>query len=206
MGEEENKPAVSRRRLLRRAGTVAAGVGVVGAASAVGASPAQAADNDPMLVGHSHTGTSKTSLDSGNNTTPTFKLSNPNAAGVPLELKPVMLDENEVSPVVPMAVPSGSTYVDNWGDVHVIGKAGGTGTNLDLMSYSATWSAQPFPIAPLRLVDTRGDHSGNYNAAQGYGTFFVSNANFSQPVGPINPNRKLLPKNGDASTPTWWST
>jgi hypothetical protein len=85
--------------------------------------------------------------------------------------------------------------------VHVIGKQSGVGANLDLMSYSATWSTQPFPVAAFRLVDTRGKNDGVYNSLYGFGTTFVSGANFSSPAGGIDNNRKMLPKNGSSLTP-----
>jgi hypothetical protein len=154
MGEEK-KPAVSRRGLLRRAGTVAAGVGVAGAAGAVAANPAQAADGDNLVIGQANTGTAKTTLTSGASDTPALKLANNAANGVPLELQPVNLDVNGNTPVNAATVPVGSTYVDRWGDVHTVGDAQvNAGAHYDLMLYSPTWAFMPFPVAPARIVST----------------------------------------------------
>jgi hypothetical protein len=150
---EENKPAVSRRRLLRRAGTVAAGMGVVGAASAVGATPALAANNDPVLVGGTHTGTAKTSLTTGDASNAALKLANPNTAGVPLELPPLPFT-NGASPVNPANQQLGATYTDRWGDVHVVGDQNGLSPKYDLMLYSPTWATATYPVQGQRLVHT----------------------------------------------------
>jgi hypothetical protein len=151
MGEEEAKPAVTRRGLLRRASTVAAGVGVVAAASAA---PALAADGDAIQVGGTYTGSSKTSLSSGDGTHAALKLANAASNGAPLELQPVDLVAG-ASPVSASGNPVGTTYVDRWGDVHVVGDAQvNAGPHYDLMLYSPTWAFMPVPVPPARIVST----------------------------------------------------
>lgn len=72
---EEN--AVNRRRLLRRAGTVAAGLGAAGVASAVAATPASAAAGDPVLLKPDNDGGVNTTGITSTNATSTLALANP---------------------------------------------------------------------------------------------------------------------------------
>lgn len=179
---EENKPAVSRRGLLRRAGTVAAGVGAAGAATAAFGSPAHAADNDPIVVGGEFTG-STTTLTSNSATAAALKLGNTgNAAS--LELMPVTLNEDESSPVSPDSVPAGTTYVDTFGDVHVIGAGSGTSPHYDLMLYSPTWASMPIPMPPARIVST---YPGD--AAWGRDLIVPGSATYDS-------SGRVIPKNG----------
>lgn len=148
---EETKPAVSRRGLLRRTATVAAGVGVVGAASAT---PALAANGDNITVGGTVSGTSKTSLTTGDGNNPALKLANASSSGAPLELAPVNFSSG-VSPVSAAANPVGTTYVDRWGDVHVVGDAQvNAGPHYDLMLYSPSWATAVYPFDADRIVHT----------------------------------------------------
>jgi hypothetical protein len=79
---ESEKSTVDRRRLLRRAGTVAAGVAGAGVAGAVAATPAQAAPGDPVVQGATNNaGTASTTVTSNSPTAPTLILSNPNETG-----------------------------------------------------------------------------------------------------------------------------
>ena len=176
---EETKPAVSRRGLLRRAGTVAAGVGVVGVATA---SPAQAAEG-PINIDVENLGDATTTLTAGTGNRAALKLSNA-STGAPLELDPVEF-------VDPGLVPPGSTYTDSWGDVHVTGTSGDV--KFDNMLYSPTWATMVFPVPTFRLVDTRGGTSGQYDPNHGYGRYYLSNATYS--------GDRLMPKNGGAGVP-----
>lgn len=149
--QEETKPAVSRRGLLRRAGTVAAGAGAVGVAAAVAGSPAHATNGQALTHGGTFDApASKTTINGGDAANPTLKLANPSAAGVPLELKPSTNAVNIAS------VPPGSTYVDPFGDVHVIAEVDDEGelVRWDNMSYSPTWATMTVPVPPKTLVHT----------------------------------------------------
>lgn len=180
---EETKPAVNRRGLLRRAGAVAAGMGVAGVVTTTAATPAQAA-GVPIDIDADNFGEATTSLTAGTNTTATLKLANA-ATGAPLELEPVEF-------VSPSDVPVGTTYADSWGDVHVTGIGGGD-VKFDNLLYSPTWASMVFPVSSFRLVDTRGGVYTEEHPTFGWGRTHIEGAIFS--------GDRLQPKNGDANTP-----
>lgn len=148
---EENKPEVTRRRLLRRAGTLAAGAGVAGVASAALGSPAQAADGGPVVIGGNNTGTATTSLTAGNRTTVTLNLANA-ADGPSLTTKVVTTDVAGNAPFDPEEVAPGTVFADQFGDMHVVGEDEiGSFSN---MMYSPTWAYMTVPWSPLKIVHT----------------------------------------------------
>jgi len=106
---EEIKPAVSRRGLLRRASTVAAGVGVVAAASAA---PALAADGDAIQVGGTYTGGAKTSLTSGNSNTPVLKLANDGAISFAPSATGESFDQTIARTAITQALVEGRSSVE----------------------------------------------------------------------------------------------
>ncbi|HTF09972.1 MAG TPA: hypothetical protein VK659_17535, partial [Asanoa sp.] len=77
MSTETPESNLGRRRLLRRAGTVAAGVVGAGAVGAVAAAPAQASPGDPVVQGTNN---------NGDTTEPLVTLNNP--SGPALNLAP----------------------------------------------------------------------------------------------------------------------
>ena len=85
MQEQDNDEdrSVNRRRLLRRAGTVAAGVAGAGVVSAVVSSPAQAATGDNFVLGTANTAGATTKLTAGDATQPALRLENAVAGGAP---------------------------------------------------------------------------------------------------------------------------
>jgi hypothetical protein len=155
--EQENERAVDRRRLLRRAGTVAAGLGAAGVATAVSATPASAADGEAVLVGGAYTGTT-TTLGSSATTAP-LKLTND--VGPQLQLGPL-------SPAsFPATEPApGSVIVDTWGDVTTVGQG-----NPELPAYynplySPTWASMVVPVSPMRWLVTLPNWSGPFGGGR----------------------------------------
>lgn len=152
--QEEQEHAVDRRRLLRRAGTVAAGVagaGVVGAVAAPGA--AQAAPGDPVLQGRANnvgTADTTTIANSGGGS-PTLALTNSGTdaegfAGPALRLTP----SGAISP----GAPTGSLSVDEGGGLWQV-------VEFDAVRYQAAVYSNAnanitVPLAvPQRVLDTR---------------------------------------------------
>ncbi|MDG4822148.1 hypothetical protein O7635_09810 [Asanoa sp. WMMD1127] len=133
-----SEEAIARRRLLRRAGTVAAGVVGAGAVGAAVGSPAQADPGDALVQGPNAdvaptqlTGRADAAL-----------LTLDNAGGPALRLVPsnTVLDGD----------PVGSLCVDQTGNIYVVQRPGETFTVHTTMNTS-----QLVPIVPQRLVDTR---------------------------------------------------
>lgn len=165
MQEQDNDEdrSVNRRRLLRRAGTVAAGVAGAGVVSAVVSSPAQAATGDNFVLGTANTAGATTKLTAGDATQPALRLENAVAGGAPLSVGPLVTtgtpsDPNTwVTQKASTQAPVGSVYADDFGDVHVIGAplGGQLGPQYDNMLYSPTWATMVAPIRPVRWVDTR---------------------------------------------------
>ncbi|MEV0268604.1 hypothetical protein AB0H43_07500 [Hamadaea sp. NPDC050747] len=133
--------AVDRRRLLRRASTVAAGLGAAGVASAVAATPANAAAGDPVLLGDNDAGAATTSITSSSNAS-TLTLSN-TGNGAPIVLPSKQLPTNGD------AIVDGGVY--NFGGYLYYGYAGGLAS-----IYDDSWSTMTMPlVAPERILDTR---------------------------------------------------
>ncbi|MBM0234626.1 hypothetical protein JNW91_24055 [Micromonospora sp. STR1_7] len=154
MTEHEDK-TVNRRRLLRRAGTVAAGVAgstVVGAAIAA---PAQAAPGDPVVQGANNaagaTSTSLTSTAAG----ATLQLGNTNTttAGDGTVLARPALRLTPSGEVLHGDSLGGSIGMDTYGNIQVVSEFGG-GKYLEYVHTTGN-SNQIVSIVPQRLVDTR---------------------------------------------------
>jgi hypothetical protein len=156
----ENRP-LDRRRLLRRAGTVAAGVAGAGVVGAVAAAPAEAANGDPFILGNANTADATSTLTAGNAANPALRLEN--ATGAPLSVRPLATTGNPADPSTWVTeppstqAPVGSVYADDFGDLHVIGQplGGALGPKYANMLYSPTWATMVAPITPIRWVDTR---------------------------------------------------
>jgi hypothetical protein len=132
MSTETPESNLGRRRLLRRAGTVAAGVVGAGAVSAAVAGPAQAAPGDPIKQGNNDAG-----------------------AGV---TEPMVTLDNKEGPALNLA-PSGSTNgddpigslrVDGGGNIWTLATPG-----LPEMVHTSFTATQLVPIVPQRILDTR---------------------------------------------------
>ncbi|MDG4822149.1 hypothetical protein O7635_09815 [Asanoa sp. WMMD1127] len=130
MSTETPDSGLGRRRLLRRASTVAAGVVGAGAVSAAMAAPAQAAAGEPIVQGENTAAT------------PDPMVTLANTDGPALNLAPSsMLTGDE---------PVGSLRVDEFGNLWTIAIEGLP--EMVLTSYTAT---ALIPVVPSRILDTR---------------------------------------------------
>ncbi|MFI7606843.1 hypothetical protein ACIBTV_17105 [Micromonospora sp. NPDC049366] len=150
MTEKQDKN-VDRRQLLRRAGTVAAGVAGTTVVGAAIASPAQADPGQPVLQGGNNlAGATSTSL-TNTSTGPTLRLDNTSStaegdaslSGPPLQLVPRGDYLSDQSPV-------GSVGVDAYGNFQVVSVPGW----VDYLHTTGN-SNRIVPITPQRVVDTR---------------------------------------------------
>jgi hypothetical protein len=164
MDEEQKDHQVGRRRLLRGAGAVVAGVAGAGAASALVATPAEASQGSAVLAGVSNTETDATVINLTGATSPESKtaLRLTNTAGAGLTIDPVNTSTVSTAP------PAGSVFIDQFGDIHTVGDAG-TGKFNNIM-YSPTWATMPVPVRPTRWLDTRGLGPGTSHVVPGSGT------------------------------------
>jgi len=145
--------SINRRRLLRRAGTIAAAVAGAGAVAAV-ATPAEAANGDPVLAGLGVTATNTTTISAHDLAEPTLKLEN-NTTGAPLAVLPLVTNLGTGTTEQPsLASPVGSLFGDDFGDFWGIGDPDATGRYRNLL-YSPTWATMVVPISPIRYMDTR---------------------------------------------------
>lgn len=185
---EETTPAVSRRRLLRRAGTVAAGVGAAGLASTVAASPAQAVDV-PVLLDQQNLGAGTTGIKGGTAASVAVTLGNDNGPALALKTHNQLINASNF--------PLGTVYTDDDGDILMVGRfdpANPESSHFVNAAYSQNWAQMPIPVQSFRLVDTRGPNDGSYDPSFGFGRFFLSSATYDA-QGRVNP------KFGNASTP-----
>ncbi|MEV4535630.1 hypothetical protein AB0J82_17550 [Asanoa sp. NPDC049518] len=148
MSTETPDSSLGRRRLLRRAGTVAAGVVGAGAVSAAVAAPAQASPGDPVVQG----------INTGEGTDPMVTLEN--LEGPALNLAP----SGEIAPDAPV----GSLRVDGAGNIWTLAVPG-----LPEMVHTSFTATQLVPIIPQRVLDTRSaagrayviNQAGNFDSA-----------------------------------------
>ncbi|WP_433265393.1 hypothetical protein ACQPWR_32750 [Micromonospora vinacea] len=154
MTENQDK-TVDRRRLLRRAGTVAAGVAgstVVGAAVA---GPAQAAPGDPVLQGRANSaGTATTNLTS-TAAGPTLQLANPAIISEDgLDLARPSLQLTPSGDYLHQDSQPGSIGMDNYGNLQVVAGQYNGEALVDYVHTSGN-SNRIVPIMPQRVIDTR---------------------------------------------------
>lgn len=135
----------NRRRLLRRAATVAATTAGAGVAAAVGLpGTAQAAPGDNLVMGTTNdAGPATTTL---NGAYPTLTLKN--SAGAPLRLVP----GDAIYPQV-LDAPVGTLAVDNQGDLFV--RAGTVGQETNGWAWTTEWATTSVAVRPTRVLDTR---------------------------------------------------
>ncbi|MCO1596325.1 hypothetical protein M8C17_14275 [Micromonospora sp. RHAY321] len=153
MTEHEDK-TVNRRRLLRRAGTVAAGVAGTTVVGAAVAGPAQADPGQAVLQGAANNAGATTTALTSTGAGATLRLENTSTTTVDgtvfarpsLQLTP---RGNVLNP----ASEAGSIGMDTDGNIQVVAEFGG----YKYLEYVHTTgnSNQIVPITPQRLVDTR---------------------------------------------------
>jgi hypothetical protein len=176
--EEEAQPSVNRRRLLRKAGAVVAGVGAAGVATAIAADPAAATVGDNVVAGQAvDAGGATTSISSASPTNPTLQLTN--STGPSLRLAP--------------------TTATLWGVTAPVGSlnASGGGAVLEYQShtdftaevYTSARATQLWPVNPFRVLDTR--NLGGYPA--GYkGREYILNPSVLNSDGTLKARQTLL--------------
>jgi hypothetical protein len=202
MLEEQENRKVNRRRLLRRAGTVVAGVAGAGVVGAVVANPAQAANGGPVVIGAGNTGTSTTSLSMTDANTPTLSLVNGNTDGPALALSPVdtLNDDGTANDTPTSNGPVGILIADEFGVLWGIGDPDNSGKYLNLL-YSPTWAAMTIPTDPFRWLDTR---PGKTIVGGVPGRTFVSSGSFDgsgRVIAHGNNNPDLVLEFGDILIP-----
>ncbi|MFC8618292.1 hypothetical protein ACFT9M_18015 [Micromonospora purpureochromogenes] len=151
--------AVGRRHLLRRAGTVAAGLAGSAAVGAAAASPAQAAPGDPVLQGRVNEAGTPTTLRGGSRTSAPLRLENTavetDPDGVPrsgpaLRLTPTGRGLGWQSEV-------GSVSMDTSGTIWAVTSPGLPPMDGNFVEYVRTNanSNELVPVVPQRVIDTR---------------------------------------------------
>ncbi|MFI6266328.1 hypothetical protein [Micromonospora sp. NPDC051006] len=137
----------NRRRLLRRAATVAATTAGAGVAAAVGMpAAAQAAPGDNLVMG--------TANDAGPATTGLTHTDTPlvlsNSAGAPLRLVP---GESLYPQVLESEV--GTLAVDDMGDLFVRAGADSGDNGVNGWAWTSEWATTSVAVPPTRVLDTR---------------------------------------------------
>ncbi|MFI6782288.1 hypothetical protein [Micromonospora sp. NPDC050276] len=152
MTENQDK-TVDRRRLLRRAGTVAAGV--AGTAVVGAAAPAQAAPGDPLILGTGNLAGNATTALVGNGTGATLQLTSTSKTTAPdgTVLARPALQLTPIGDALHGDSPGGSIGMDTYGNLQVVAAYGG-GNYLEYVHTTGN-SNQIVPIMPQRVVDTR---------------------------------------------------
>jgi hypothetical protein len=154
--QEHDDRALNRRRLLRRAGTVAAGVAGAGVVGAATARSAYAADGQPLVLGQSNTEETQTTLTNTTGSAAQNTLRLENGTGAALSLQPLVTDPGSGGIAPPStAAPVGSLYADDWGDFYGVGQPAGTGQKFITPLYSPNWATMVVPTSPFRFLDTR---------------------------------------------------
>ena len=159
MDEELINRRVARRRLLAKAGTVAATVAGAGAVSAAIASPAEAAPGQNLVIGQVNDGgTVTTALDNASVSNATLALANDGTAtvsglkkaGAPLTLVPN--GDYVLGPV-------GSLGVSTDGTLWSTGNDPASGAFADFVRTGSN-STIVYPFAPVRMLETRPEQAG----------------------------------------------
>ncbi|MEU1754277.1 hypothetical protein ABZ436_16635 [Micromonospora matsumotoense] len=134
-----------RRRLLRRAATVAVTTAGAGVAATVGLpGTARAAPGDQLTMGTTNdAGAATTTLSLGY-----AGLTLRNTAGAPLRLVP----GEKVYPQV-LDSPTGTVAVDPSGDLFV--QAGPPGNGVNSWVWTSEWATTSVPVRPTRVLDSR---------------------------------------------------
>ncbi|WP_346537512.1 hypothetical protein [Micromonospora sp. DPT] len=149
---------VGRRHLLRRAGTVAAGLAGTAAVGAAAAGPAQAAPGQPLLQGQVNEAATPTTVRGGSATSATLRLENPTitdmegvqVASPTLRLTPTGESINWKSEV-------GSVTMDRYGTIWAVTSEGLPPMEGNFVEYvrTNTNTNQLVPVVPQRVIDTR---------------------------------------------------
>ncbi|MGK5441189.1 hypothetical protein ACSNN7_05085 [Micromonospora sp. URMC 105] len=156
--KKDQDSAVGRRHLLRRAGTVAAGLAGTAAVGAAAAGPAQAAPGDPVLQGQVNEAGTATTLRGGSATSATLRLENSTItddAGVEVASPALRLTPNGES--INSKSEMGSIAMDRSGTIWAVTGEGLPPMEGNFVEYirTETNSNQLVPVTPQRVIDTR---------------------------------------------------
>jgi hypothetical protein len=195
MEEKDARTTINRRRLLRRVGTVAAGVGAAGVAGAVVASPASAAQNDPVLAGDPvNAGSATTSITNNSPANPTLSLVNTGSptVGGQLQLAPTLNDL--MSSAGTVAAPVGTINALN------VGTAAAPDVDFEMvpapnrvaLMYSSWNSTVTWPVSIFRAMDTRGLGGMNGDGSTGTGRENILNPGVLRSDGKLPAGQTLL--------------
>jgi hypothetical protein len=152
---EKNEQAVDRRRLLRRAGTVAAGVGAAGIATAVAASPANAATGGNVILGQANTSDADTTSITSTNAQSTLTLANTAASAAPLVLTPAAFSPTDTTPDGSIGFDDQNFLQYTWSFIDPSDPSNNV-LGITAQVYDESWSAMPVALTtPQRVLDTR---------------------------------------------------
>jgi hypothetical protein len=156
-GREDGERTVDRRRLLRRAGTVAAGVAGAGVVGAAVAPPAEAAAGDAVLLGRQNdAGPNITAVTGSGRNAATLALGNTAVVSEadhwyapPLQLRPSL-------GILAPGFPAGSISADRRGTLHTAVELGVNDYTEPAFVYTNASAniTVPLPVS-VRAVDTR---------------------------------------------------
>ncbi|SCE75128.1 hypothetical protein GA0074696_0624 [Micromonospora purpureochromogenes] len=155
---KDQDSAIGRRHLLRRAGTVAAGLAGTAAVGAAAAGPAQAAPGQPVLQGQVNEAGTPTTLRGGSATSATLRLENPtitNMEGVEVASPALRLTPNGES--INQKSEMGSIAMDRSGTIWAVTSEAMPSETGNFVEYirTETNTNQLVPVVPQRVIDTR---------------------------------------------------
>ncbi|NYH44119.1 hypothetical protein HNR22_003846 [Micromonospora jinlongensis] len=153
MTENQDK-TVNRRRLLRRAGAVAAGVAGTTVVGAAAATPAQAAPGDPVVQGATNAAGNSTTALTSTGTGATLRLENTSTttSGDTVLARPA-LQLTPSGDLLHPDSPGGSIGMGTDSNIQVVAEYGG-GKYLEYVHTTGN-SNQIVPVSPQRVIDTR---------------------------------------------------
>ncbi|MDO3705562.1 hypothetical protein Q3W71_28225 [Micromonospora sp. C28SCA-DRY-2] len=147
---------VNRRRLLRRAGTVAAGIAGTGVVGASAAGPAQAAPGDPVLQGRDNDAVDQTTTLRSAATGATLRLENARTTPYPndITLAEPALRLAPSGDTLPPTAEVGSIGMNSAGTLLAVSGRSDGFSIVDFVYTSGT-ASRIVPVTPQRVIDTR---------------------------------------------------
>ncbi|NYF56020.1 hypothetical protein [Micromonospora purpureochromogenes] len=155
---KDQDSAIGRRHLLRRAGTVAAGLAGTAAVGAAAAGPAQAAPGQPVLQGQVNEAGTPTTLRGGSATSATLRLENPTVTDVEgVQLASPALRLTPTGESINWKSEVGSVTMDRYGTIWAVTSEGLPDMEGNFVEYvrTNTNTNQLVPVVPQRVIDTR---------------------------------------------------
>ncbi|MER7893717.1 hypothetical protein ABTX15_28270 [Micromonospora sp. NPDC094482] len=155
--KQHEEQSIGRRRLLRRAGAVAAGMAGAGVAGAASATPAQAAAGDPVIQGVDNVVETATTL-RNTGVRAALRLANdktygPNPDGR-VSAEPALQIRPSGTTISDLA-EAGSISMAIDGNIWVVTKGNGSTLNESHIIHTSANSNRIVPLVPQRVLDTR---------------------------------------------------